>query len=218
MTTTLHDTVTGTGSGAGATGGAGRAGRANGESPHAARRRSVRLLRAARTPAAVPVALVVSAALCSAAVVTVGLLTGSPAGRVPYRRLATRAGEWHWSDPATFVAAVLAIFAGLVLLGLAALPGRPRLEPLESADPLTVIGMTRSGLRRTLRAAAESVDEVDRARVRLASRIVEVTVFTGTERTGPLLRRVGAAVGDRMAALGVTGAGEVVVRLRRRGA
>ncbi|GAA2859722.1 hypothetical protein GCM10010517_18220 [Streptosporangium fragile] len=211
MTTTLQDIVTGTGSGGGGTG------RAGGEHLHVVRRRSVRLLRPARTAVGVPVALAVSTALCVVAAVIVGLLMGSPVGRVPYRRLVAGAGAWHWSDPVTFAGAGLAILAGLALLGLAAVPGRPRLEPLESADPLMVIGMTRSGLRRTLRAAAESVDEVDRARVRLASRIVEVTVFTGAERSGPVLRRVGVAVGDRLTALGAMCAGEVVVRLRRRG-
>jgi hypothetical protein len=164
----------------------------------------------------VVVALTASVVLSAAAVVTVGLMMGSPVGRVPYRRLVNGPGAWSWSDPAAVAVAFLLIMVGLLLLGLAAVPGRTRLVPLESGDPLTVMGLTRSGLRRTLRQAAESVNEVGGARVRLTSQDVEVTVFTDADRTGPLLRRVGAAVGDRLAGLGAMCGGEVVVRLRRR--
>ncbi|MET8051077.1 DUF6286 domain-containing protein [Streptosporangium sp. NPDC005286] len=209
MTTTLQDVLAGSGS----TGSAG--GRAA-EQFQDVRRRSVRLLRPGRTPAGVPAALVASVVLSVSASVTVGLLMESPVARMPYRRLVNGAGSWSWSDPVVFAMAVLAMVAGLLMLGLAALPGRPRLVPLESGDPHMVIGITRSGLCRTLGEAAASVEEVSGARVRLASRIVEVTVFTEAERTGPVLRGVGAAVGDRMAGLGAMCAGDVVVRLRRR--
>ncbi|MEU8380376.1 DUF6286 domain-containing protein [Streptosporangium sp. NPDC048865] len=217
MTTTLQDILAGSGStgGAGAaTGGSG--GKAAAEQFEDVRRRSVRMLRPGRTSAGVPTALTVSAALVVSASVTVGLLTESPVARVPYRRLVNGPGAWDWSDPAVFAVSALAMAAGLVMLALAALPGRTRLVPLESGDPHMVIGITRSGLRRTLREAAEAVEEVNGARVRLTSRIVEVTVFTDAERTGPVLRRVGAAVGDRMAGLGAMCAGDVVVRLRRK--
>ncbi|GAA2891051.1 hypothetical protein GCM10020220_096520 [Nonomuraea rubra] len=88
--------------------------------------------------------------------------------------------------------------------------------PVETSDPLIVIGITRSGLRRTLRAAAQQVAGVDKARVRLRRRTIEVTVTTGAESTGQMLRQVGTAVGDRLAGVGTLGTGEVVVRLRRR--
>ncbi|GAA4194110.1 hypothetical protein GCM10022252_38110 [Streptosporangium oxazolinicum] len=218
MTTTLQDILAGsggTGSAGTTTGGSG--GKAAAEQFQDVRRRSVRMLRPARTPVGVPAALTVSAVLAVSASVTVGLLMESPLARMPYRRLVNGAGAWNWSDPATFAASTLAMAVGLVMLALAALPGRTRLIPLESGDPHMVIGVTRSGLRRTLREAAESVDEVKGARVRLTSRIVEVTVFTDAERTGPVLRRVGAAVGDRLAGLGAMCAGDVVVRLRGKG-
>ncbi|MGJ6962353.1 DUF6286 domain-containing protein [Streptosporangium sp. G11] len=219
MTTTLQDILAGSGNGGGTgatTGGSG--GRAAVEQFQDVRRRSVRLLRPDRTPAGVLVALTVSAVLAVSASVTVGLLMESPVARSSYRWLVDGVGAWNWSDPATFAASTLAMAVGLVMLALAALPGRTRLVPLESGDPHMVIGITRSGLRRTLREAAEAVDEVNGARVRLTSRIVEVTVFTDAERTGPVLRRVGAAVGDRLAGLGAMCADDVVVRLRRRGA
>jgi hypothetical protein len=174
------------------------------------------MLRPGRSPAGVVVALAASAVLSAAAVVTVGLMTDSPMGRVPYRKLVNGVGAWSWSDPAAVGMALLSILVGLLLVGLAVVPGRTRLVPLESGDSSMVMGLTRVGLRRTLRQAAESVNEVGKARVRLASKDVEVTVFADVDKTGLLLRRVGAAVGDRLAGLGAMCGGEVVVRLRGR--
>ncbi|GAA3444784.1 DUF6286 domain-containing protein [Planomonospora venezuelensis] len=187
------------------------------ERPRAVRRRSVRMLRPTRAPAGVAVALTVSVALSAAVGGTFGLLTGSPFGLVPYQKLATGAGALSWSDPAVAGVSVLLVAGGLLLVALAAVPGRTRLVPLETGDPLTVIGLTRTGLRRTLRAAAESVDGVERARVSLGPRQVEVVVITDAQRTGRLLRQVGAAVGDRLGGVGAMYGGEVVVRLRGRG-
>ncbi|MFC3983634.1 DUF6286 domain-containing protein [Streptosporangium jomthongense] len=197
---------------------AGTGGTTAGEHLHAVRRRSVRLLRPERNPAGLVAAVLVSAALSAAACVTAGLTMGSPMGRVPYRRVAEGIGAARWSDPAVFAVALVVTAAGIVLFALAVLPGKTRLVPLESADSRMVIGLTRAGLRRTLRAAAESVDGVGRARVRLGSRDIEVTVFTDADRTGHLLRQVGIVVGDRLTALGAMCAREIVVRLCRRGA
>ncbi|GGS59989.1 hypothetical protein GCM10010156_18200 [Planobispora rosea] len=195
---------------------AGTASPSVGERPRAIRRRSVRLLRPDRGPAGVTAALVVSVTLSASAGTTVGLLTGSPFGLVPYQKLASGVGALSWSDPAVVAVTLFMMMAGVLLVVLAAVPGRTRLVPLETNDPLTVIGLTRSGLRRTLRGAAESVDGVQRARVRLRARQVEVIVITGEERAGPLLRQVGTAVGDRLASVGAMYGGEVVVRLRGR--
>ncbi|GII01196.1 hypothetical protein Pta02_32040 [Planobispora takensis] len=175
------------------------------------------MLRPDRSPAGVVAALAVSVTLSATVGVTVGLLTGSPFGLVPYQKLAAGIGALKWSDPVVTAAAAALAALGLLMVTIAALPGRTRLVPLETGDPLTVIGLTRSGLRRTLRAAAESVDGVGRARVYLRSRQVEVIVIADGERTGRLLRQVGTAVGDRLSGVGAMYGGEVVVRLRGRG-
>ncbi|MGW5155047.1 DUF6286 domain-containing protein, partial [Nonomuraea wenchangensis] len=106
---------------------------------------------------------------------------------------------------------------GTLMLLLAAVPGRSRLVPVETTDPLIVIGITRRGLRRTLRAAAQQVPGVHRANVRLRRRTIEVTVVTDGESSGSMLRQVGTAVGDRLAGVGTLAAGEVVVRLLGKG-
>lgn len=178
-------------------------------------RRASRVLRPARTLPGVMVALTVAAGLGATAAEIVSALLGSPLGWVPVDELVDLAGRTTWPQ-ADAVALVLAGIGALLLL-LAIVPGRCTLVPVETSDPLIVIGITRTGLRRTLRAAAQQVAGVDKARVRLCSRTIEVTVVTSEETPGAMLRQVGIAVGDRLAGVGTLGAGEVVVRLRRKG-
>ncbi|GAA4909990.1 hypothetical protein HD597_008318 [Nonomuraea thailandensis] len=179
-------------------------------------RRARRVLRPARTVPGALVALTLAAGLGATAAEVVSALLGAPLGWVPVNEVVELAGRTTWPDTAT--AALVAAGAGTLMLLLAIVPGRAGLVPVETSDPLIVIGITRSGLRRTLCAAAQQVAGVDRARVRLRRRTIEVTVTTGAESTGQMLRQVGTAVGDRLAGVGTLGTGEVVVRLRRRGA
>ncbi|MFI6500964.1 DUF6286 domain-containing protein [Nonomuraea typhae] len=183
--------------------------------PETPLRRSARVLKPARTPAGAVLALTLTAGLGLSAAEVVSALMGKPLGWVPLDRVLAVAGRTTWWE-ISFVALVVAI-GGLGLLSLAIVPGRSRLVPVETSDPLIVIGITRSGLRRTLRAVAQGVDGVAHARVRLRKHAIEVTVTTGAESSGAMLRQVGTAVGDRLAALGAICAGEVVVRLRSRG-
>ncbi|HEX4811364.1 MAG TPA: DUF6286 domain-containing protein [Nonomuraea sp.] len=182
---------------------------------HAGRRRASRVLRPARTLPGAVVSLTLAAGLGATAAEVVSALLGRPLGWVPVNELARLAGDHTWPEAAT--AALATAGAGLAMLLLAVVPGRGRLVPVQTSDPLVVIGITRSGLRRTLRAAAQQVSGVERARVRLRRRTIEVTVVTSAESSGSMLRQVGTAVGDRLAGVGTLGTGEVVVRLRRTG-
>lgn len=174
-----------------------------------------RVLRPARTPAGVLTALALTCVFGLVAAEAIAGLLGAPLGWTPLDDVIAL-GETHtWTDaqlPAIALAA-----AGTLLLLLAVLPGRPRLVPLETADPLTVIGITRAGLRRTLRGAAQQVDGVEQARVWLRRGSIEVVVRTGAETPATLLRQVGTAVGDRLTALGALDGSEIAVRVRRKG-
>nr|SBO92965.1 hypothetical protein BN4615_P2479 [Nonomuraea gerenzanensis] len=177
-------------------------------------RRARRVLRPARTVPGALVALTLTAGLGATAAEVVSALLGAPLGWVPVDEVVALAGRTTWPETAT--AALVSAGAGTLMVLLALVPGRSGLVPVETSDPLIVIGITRSGLRRTLCAAARQVAGVDKARVRLRRRTIEVTVRTGTESSGQMLRQVGTAVGDRLAGVGTLGTGEVVVRLRRR--
>ncbi|MEU8317635.1 DUF6286 domain-containing protein [Nonomuraea sp. NPDC048881] len=182
---------------------------------HTGLRRARRALRPARTLPGALVALVLAAVLGATTAEVVTSLLGKPLGWVPVNEAVELAGARTW--PQVSSAALLTAGAGLLMLLLAIVPGRSRTVPVETSDPLIVIGITRAGLRRTLRAAAQKVSGVERARVRLRRRTIEVTVVTGPESSGAMLRQVGTAVGDRLAGVGTLGTGEVVVRLRRKG-
>ncbi|MGI5283366.1 DUF6286 domain-containing protein [Nonomuraea polychroma] len=183
--------------------------------PHTALRTARRALRPARTLPGAVVSLALAAGLGATAAEVVSALLGHPLGWVPVNQLIELAGKTTWREAAT--AALVTAGAGTLMVLLAIVPGRCRLVPVQTADPLIVIGITRSGLRRTLRAAAQQVAGVDKARVRLRRRTIEVAVMTGAESSGSMLRQVGTAVGDRLAGVGTLGTGEVVVRLRRKG-
>ncbi|PZG11695.1 hypothetical protein C1J01_34490 [Nonomuraea aridisoli] len=173
------------------------------------------MLRPARTVPGVTVALTLVGGLGATAAEIVSGLLGATLGWVPVNELVELAGKTTW--PEAEATALFLAGLGVLMLLLAAVPGRTRLVPVETSDPLIVIGITRAGLRRTLRAAAQQVAGVDKARVRLRPRTIEVTVMTGEETPGSMLRQVGTAVGDRLTGVGTLGTGEVVVRLRRKG-
>ncbi|MEU6790064.1 DUF6286 domain-containing protein [Nonomuraea wenchangensis] len=178
-------------------------------------RRARRALRPARTLPGAVVSLTLAGGLGASAAEVVSALLGHPLGWVPLNELADWAGRTPW--PQTSTTALALAGTGTLMLLLAAVPGRSRLVPVETTDPLIVIGITRRGLRRTLRAAAQQVPGVLRARVRLRRRTIEVTVVTEAESSGAMLRQVGTAVGDRLAGVGTLAAGEVVVRLLGKG-
>ncbi|MEU6722536.1 DUF6286 domain-containing protein [Nonomuraea wenchangensis] len=178
-------------------------------------RRARRALRPARTLPGAVVSLTLAGGLGASAAEVVSALLGHPLGWVPLNELADLAGRTPWPETSTTALALAG--TGTLILLLAAVPGRSRLVPVETTDPLIVIGITRRGLRRTLRAAAQQVPGVLRARVRLRRRTIEVTVVTEAESSGAMLRQVGTAVGDRLAGVGTLAAGEVVVRLLGKG-
>ncbi|GIH70596.1 DUF6286 domain-containing protein [Sphaerimonospora thailandensis] len=182
---------------------------------------AARALWPGRTPAGITVAAVLSllawAVLAEIVAAMAGLAVRPSALWPPVRRVLSVT----FGDPVVPAVAMAVIVCGAGLTALAVIPGRPRLVPLEGDDPLLVIGLTRSGLRRTLAAAAwEAVDgegfSVEHVGVRVLRRQIEVTVETDADRAGELLREVGAAVGDRLSGLGAQGHHEVVVRLRGR--
>lgn len=173
---------------------------------------SLRTLRPGRTPAGILTALLISVAGWAATAELIRLMLG---GRPQWSAL-HRLGEMGartWGDPLAGAIGCLMILSGVVLVAHALMPGRPRLVPLETRDPLLAVGLTRSGLRRTVAAAARSVDGVAGVHVSLHGRRVEVAVRATTRRTGDLMPRVGAAVGDALARLGADHDRHVVLRL-----
>ena len=125
-------------------------------------------------------------------------------------------GALRLDDPRVLLAAGALTAAGLVLVLLAALPGRTRLEPLRGLDPHVVAGVSRRGLRHALAATAARVPGIDSASVRLRGRIrrrVVVRVSTGYRDPGNLAELARDAVAGRLAEIAPVHSYRVIVRL-----
>jgi Family of unknown function (DUF6286) len=109
--------------------------------------------------------------------------------------------QLHWDDQRSLVAAAVACALGLLLIGYAVLPGRFRVVPVDSQDPLSVTAVTRAGLRRYLAGAATTVDGIASAKVRVRRRRVRVYATSSLRDTAGLAAQVEAAVTERISAL-----------------
>lgn len=119
------------------------------------------------------------------------------------------------SVAAQAVAGTLAVL-GLVLVVLAAWPGRPaRLSILADEIPGET-ALSRRDLARRLRSAAENVDGVHSARVRPGRQRIEVEVVTVVEDPAPVVHAANAAVDRAVAELRPSGPTATRVRARRR--
>ncbi|MGI5153964.1 DUF6286 domain-containing protein [Microbispora sp. CA-102843] len=135
------------------------------------------------------------------AVHVVSALLGLPVKIVPYEGWARWATTAAWDDGRALAVASALALIGLVLILIAAVPGRGRMIALRTGDPDLVVGLPRRALARALRARANQVDGVRAAGVRLRGWQANVSVRTDLRDTTALQERVRAAVGDELARL-----------------
>jgi hypothetical protein len=156
---------------------------------------------------------VVLLAACVVGVVSLIQYLSGTRGFVPVGRAVARLHRIAWDDRWVPVGGVVAIGAGLALLMLAILPGRAVVLPLAGDDGFAA-GVARRGLCAALRDAAQSVDGVRSARVRLRHRRVRVKVRTEQVHAAGLSERVRAAVDERLTRIGPNPVPRVVVVAR----
>jgi hypothetical protein len=174
----------------------------------------LRSLRPTRTPAAMITALLLLTAGTLAVTEIVLTRTGHPPLLMPHERIAAQVRTARWDDPAVLGIAGLAAAAGVLLLGLALLPGRPRALVLACDNPDVVFTIGRPAARRLLARDATRVDGVKRARVSLRRRRVVVRV-TGRSRVHAQARaQVERAVSARIEQLAPVRPARPRVRVR----
>ncbi|HEU5159144.1 MAG TPA: DUF6286 domain-containing protein [Streptosporangiaceae bacterium] len=180
----------------------------------AARLAALREFRPSRMPARMAVALVAIAigGLTALAVVTWprSFLRG------PVERADHALRTLPPSDPAALAVAAALAGLGLLLVLLALLPGRTRMEPLRGADPLVIAGVDRRRLSWALAATAADVPGVGEATVRLRGRIrrrVIVRAITAYPMPGTLAEEIRDAVAVRLAEMEPVYPRTVIVRL-----
>lgn len=165
------------------------------------RRAAAHAFRPSRTLPAVVTATVLAAAATLTSIETTAALLHHTAGVLPTAWLTRLGHDTRWSDPAALTAAATACLLGVLLITLALTPGRPRVIALTSPDPHTVIGITRSALRRHLAAAATGIDGIAHARVRVGRGHIRVNAASPLRDTRELSQQVHQAVTGRLQAL-----------------
>ena len=133
---------------------------------------------------------------------------------------AVRAGRTdEWSSVSVRVLASAVTAVGLLLLLAQLKPRRIDRLGVGTDDPHTDAAVTRAGVRTALRLAAEGVDGISAAKVKLRRR--RAKVIASTRASQPELHReldadVLAAVGDRLTALELTRPLQVRTRVQTR--
>ena len=135
------------------------------------------------------------------AVHVVSALLGLPVRLVPYGQWARWATTTAWNDRRVLAVASALALIGLVLMLIAAVPGRGRMIALRTGDPDLAVGVSRRALARVLRARAIEVDGVRTVRARVRGWHADVSVKTDLRDTTTLRERVRAAVEEELARL-----------------
>lgn len=101
------------------------------------------------------------------------------------------------STGALITGIVLAVL-GLIVLATVVVPADRRVEELTGPDPDVAAAITRTGLRRTLTAAAVDIDGVSNATARIGTRRVRLDAVTPLRRIDGLQDTTAAAVTSRL--------------------
>ncbi|NJP90165.1 alkaline shock response membrane anchor protein AmaP [Nonomuraea sp. FMUSA5-5] len=191
-----------------------RADHADHRTDRAADRAALRAFRPRRRVPAMIVAALLALLSLLVLAETVSALAGRPLRWVPYDRMLAWAGSTLWSDPRVLAGAAVVTLAGLVLLAIALVPGRPRMVPVRSGDPDLVIGLRPRSVTRALAHAAEQVPGVRSARATLRGHTFAVTPVTCGRDVDGFGQDVRAAVLSRLAALDLVEPYRVSVNVR----
>ncbi|MGJ6962206.1 DUF6286 domain-containing protein [Streptosporangium sp. G11] len=182
----------------------------------AADRAAIRAFRPRRVVPSVITATLMTVIGLLLALEVISALMGRPLRLVPYDRILPWASSTPWSDPRMMAGASLVGLVGLLLVLLAIVPGRPTLIPVRTGDRELAIGMQRRGFARSLAHAAEQVQGVEHARVRLRGKAVHVAADSGMRDTRGLADAVREAVNRRIVALSPVWKYPVHVHLREK--
>jgi hypothetical protein len=126
-----------------------------------------------------PLALILAVALAGASVILIVeviafAVHASPVA-VPWHTWYRWAEKTRWDALVIEIWAGILVVAGLILLAFELKPRRITRLPLHSAADATQVALTRSGLGRTLRAAATGIDGISSAAVTVRRRRARIT-------------------------------------------
>lgn len=180
--------------------------------------RAPRIPRGRRVIAAVIVAALLLITAVYASVQAIYLYINGAAWLLDAPSVAARLHGTSWQDPAVTTGSAVLTAAGVWLLILALTPAGKTMTELTEPDGSMSAGITPTGLRRTLRAAAERVDGVSTADVRLVRGVAATTVTTPLRHHEALPTSVTSAVNHRLGQLNPVRGYTVRVRVQRKDA
>lgn len=135
---------------------------------------------------------------------------------VPWDRWWRSAQEQPWSSGDTRIVAVILVAAGLIFLIVALSRWRPTRLPLQDEPGVVGGDVRRASLERSLARAAEDLDGVDKATVRLVGSRARVRVDSSRREPGDLGTQVGRRVTERLDALQLAAPPRVATNVRPR--
>jgi hypothetical protein len=185
------------------------------ESDFARRKAAARAFRHRRAPHAIVVSALLAASTGLIAIYLISKYVGHQLHVLP-SGLFQAGHQLHWDDPRSLVASGVACALGLMLIYYALLPGRLRVVPVDSQHARSVVAVTRGGLRRHLAGAANSVNGIASATVRVRGRRVHVYASSSLRDTEGLAAQVETAVTERISALSPLRPPRVSVTVRKR--
>ncbi|MGA5703926.1 DUF6286 domain-containing protein [Peterkaempfera bronchialis] len=161
-------------------------------------------------------ALVLAAAGLTVLIDVVAVAAGHAPLVWPQQSIAGRLRASRWGDiPILAVAAAFAL-AGLLLLWSSADRGRRGMVPLRTGDEHVDAATTRQSLRRAVADEVGRIDGIDRNRVRLRGRRVQVHASTPLRDPRDLPEVVRTVVAERLAAIRTEHEYKVTARVRAR--
>jgi hypothetical protein len=172
-----------------------------------------RVVRPARALTAVVVAMLLTATAAFTVIEILLALDQRPTSVVGRDRVAEEAVRVTWDEPAVVIVAGVLLFAGVALLTLALVPGRPHDVVLASPNADVAFTISRRAVEQLLRDESSRVDGVTRARVKLRGRTVVVRV-TGRIDVNPAApARLDQALRERVVRLAPVRPAAPTVRL-----
>ena len=158
--------------------------------------------------------MIVLAAMVLLTVSCVQLLQGRPP-LLPFDAVAAQASALSLDAVPVLIGGGVLVVLGLVLLLCAWLPGTPDVFPLTDRPGRVIAGVTRRTLRTDLNAAAAGIDGISGATTTVTPGRVRATARTELHDTTGLADQVRAAVGERLAAVGLQRPPRIAVRIAR---
>ncbi|MFC4913094.1 DUF6286 domain-containing protein [Actinomadura gamaensis] len=165
-------------------------------------RKAARAARSAFRPRRIVTSLIAALALTAVGAITAievfSARAGHPAKVVPYGRVTNWAEGHPWKNWVVLLVSAVVALLGLWFLLAGLLPGRPRVVPLRGDDPQLAMAVTNGGLRNTLAAAVDDVQDASDPRIGIGRHKIKVKVRCAAHEADMVKEQVKRSVENKL--------------------